>query len=162
MLSIPSISGEAIDLDSFCGNIISECEKTEETLMNTWFKEISAIFVQSKNVVTTTNTPIAGGILLKLKGERLLRFYQCASSLLSIQVIYLSSIEISIINNYSIKLRDLLTRSIMSYVDIFSDRRKLPRIEMELILSNQNKIAFSPAIEEVSEMILSVVSEVRH
>ena len=62
----------------------------------------------------------------------------------------------------SIKLRDLLTRSITSFVDIFADRRKLPRIEMELILSNRNKIAFSPAIEEVSEMILSVVSEVRH
>lgn len=34
------ISGEAIDLDSFCGNFISECEKTEETLMNTWLNDI--------------------------------------------------------------------------------------------------------------------------
>ena len=50
----------------------------------------------------------------------------------------------------------------MSFVDIFADRRKLPRIEMELILSNQNEITFSPASEEVSEMILSVVSEVIH
>ena len=60
------------------------------------------------------------------------------------------------------KLRDLLTRSIISFVDIFADRRKLPRIEMELILSDENKIAFSPAIMEVSEMILSVVTEVRY
>ncbi len=37
-------SGEAIDLDSFCGNFISECEKTEETLMNTWLNDIVAIF----------------------------------------------------------------------------------------------------------------------
>ena len=59
------------------------------------------------------------------------------------------------------KLRDLLTRSIISFVDIFADRRKLPRIEMELILDNHNNIAFSPATGEVSEMILSVVSEVR-
>ena len=58
------------------------------------------------------------------------------------------------------KLRDLLTRSMISFVDIFAARRKLPRIEMELILDNQNNIAFSPSTEEVSEMILSVVSEV--
>jgi hypothetical protein len=32
------------------------------------------------------------------------------------------------------QLRDLLSRSILSYVEVFSDRRKLPLIEMELIL----------------------------
>ena len=67
-------------------------------------------------------------------------FYKCASSLLSIQ------------------LRNLLTRSILSYVEIFTDPRKLPRIEMELILQG-NKVCFSPSISEVSEMILSVISE---
>jgi hypothetical protein len=52
-------------------------------------------------------------------------------------------------------------RSISSFVDIFADRRKLPRIEMELVLNEKNRItSFSPAIEEVTEMILSVVSEV--
>ena len=40
--------------------------------MNTWFKEISAIFVQSK-MITTTSTALAGGFLLTLKGDRLLR-----------------------------------------------------------------------------------------
>ena len=37
--SIFFVRGDAIDLDSLVGNIVSECEKTEETLMNTWFKD---------------------------------------------------------------------------------------------------------------------------
>lgn len=65
--------GDAIDLDSFCGNIISECEKTEEILMNTWFPQITAVFTDRKTVI-------------QHKGERLSRFYKCASSLVSIQV----------------------------------------------------------------------------
>ena len=52
-----------------------------------------------------------------------------------------------------------MTRSILSYVEIFTARRKLPRIEMELILRG-SEICFSPSISEVSEMILSVVFEV--
>jgi dynein heavy chain len=120
--------GDAIDLDSFCGNIISECEKTEEILMNSWFPSITSVFTDKKMVI-------------QHKGERLSRFYRCASSLVSIQ------------------LRSLLTRSILSYVDVFSDRRKLPRIEMELILEG-NKVCFSPTIQEVSDMIVSVVFEV--
>ena len=52
-----------------------------------------------------------------------------------------------------------MTRSILSYVEIFTDPRKLPRIEMELILRG-SEICFSPSISEVSEMILSVVFEV--
>ena len=63
--------GEAIDLDSFCGNIISECEKTEEVLMNSWFPQIAAIFTQNKQ---------------KPKADKLQHFYNSASSLLSIQV----------------------------------------------------------------------------
>ena len=58
-----------------------------------------------------------------------------------------------------LQLRSLMTRSILSYVEIFTDRRKLPRIEMELILRG-SEICFSPSISEVSEMILSVVFEV--
>ena len=65
-----SSRGDAIDLDSFCGNIISECEKTEEVLMNSWFPKITAVFTQNKK---------------KPKGEKLKNFYKCASSLLSIQ-----------------------------------------------------------------------------
>ena len=118
--------GDAIDLDSFCGNIISECEKTEETLMNGWFPKITSIFSHNKQ---------------KPKGEKLKNFYKCASSLVSIQ------------------LRNLLTRSILGYVEIFTDRRKLPRIEMELVLQG-SKICFSPSLAEVGEMILSVVFEV--
>ena len=68
---ISLFSGEAIDLDSFCGNIISECEKTEEMLMNSWFKEVSAIFVHSKMTATTET---AGGSLIKLKDHKLLRY----------------------------------------------------------------------------------------
>ena len=68
-------SGDTIDLDSFCGNIISECEKTEESLMNTWFKKLTRVFGRA-----STMSPI-------VRGERKMkRFYQCASSLISIQV----------------------------------------------------------------------------
>ena len=35
---------------------------------------------------------------------------------------------------FFLQLRNLLTRSILGYVDVFADHRKLPRIEMELIL----------------------------
>ena len=66
-----NLRGEAIDLDSFCGNIISECEKTEEVLMNSWFPQIAAIFTQNKQ---------------KPKADKLQHFYNSASSLLSIQV----------------------------------------------------------------------------
>ncbi len=52
-------------------------------------------------------------------------------------------------------------RSISTFVSIFADRRNLPRIEMELILNKENRITFYPSIDEVTEMILSVVSEVR-
>ena len=44
-------------------------------------------------------------------------------------------------------------------MDVFADRRKLPRIEMELILQG-NEICFSPTMQEVCEMIVSVVYEV--
>ena len=150
-------SGEAIDLDSFCGNFISECEKTEETLMNTWLTEIVAIFsgLQEQHQHQQQRQPQSSG---GLKGERRLRFYQCASAMLSIQ------------------LRDLLMRSVSSFVGIFSDRRRLPRIELELVLRQEKKspgddadgggghrhrIAFSPSLEEVVDMISSVVTEVR-
>lgn len=122
-------SGEAIDLDSFCGNIISECEKTEEVLMNTWFKQITDIF-DPQNLNDAS-----------LKGERRLRFYQCGSALLSIQ------------------MRDLLMRSVVAYVAIFADRRRLPRIEVDLVL-HHNHITFSPSVEEILNMIMSVVSEI--
>ena len=66
----------------------------------------------------------------------------------------------------SIQLRDLLMRSVNSFVGIFSDRRRLPRIELELVLRQErgagdghHKIAFSPSLEEVVEMISSVVTE---
>ena len=52
-----------------------------------------------------------------------------------------------------------MTRSILGYVDVFADRRKLPRIEMELILQD-NEICFSPTMQEVCDMIVSVVYEV--
>ena len=71
VLLLSIFRGDAIDLDSFCGNIISECEKTEEVLMNTWFPQIAAIFTQNKQ---------------KPKADKLQHFYSCASSLLSIQV----------------------------------------------------------------------------
>ena len=73
MANCEGFRGEAIDLDSFCGNIISECEKTEEHLLHTWFPKITAVFTDKK-------------VHIKHKGERLSRFYRCASSLVSIQV----------------------------------------------------------------------------
>jgi hypothetical protein len=36
--------GDAIDLETFSGNIISECEKTEETLMTSWYPAVTAVF----------------------------------------------------------------------------------------------------------------------
>ena len=51
----------------------SECEKSEEHLLNTWFPKITSVFTDKK-------------IHIKHKGERLSRFYRCASSLVSIQV----------------------------------------------------------------------------
>ena len=57
------------------------------------------------------------------------------------------------------QLRDLLTRSILSYVEVFTDRRKLPLIEMELVLDG-DKICFSPSLKEVTDMMVSVVFEV--
>ena len=44
-------------------------------------------------------------------------------------------------------------------MDVFADHRKLPRIEMELILQG-SQICFSPTMQEVSDMIVSVVHEV--
>ena len=41
--------------------------------MNTWFPQITAVFTDRKTVI-------------QHKGERLSRFYKCASSLVSIQV----------------------------------------------------------------------------
>jgi len=57
------------------------------------------------------------------------------------------------------QLRDLLTRSILSYVEVFKDRRKLPLIEMEIVLEG-DKICFSPSLKEVTDMMVSVVFEV--
>ena len=78
MANCDGFGGDAIDLDSFCGNLISECEKSEEHLLNTWFPKITAVFTDKK-------------IHIKHKGERLSRFYRCASSLVSIQVQCLTS-----------------------------------------------------------------------
>ena len=50
-------------------------------------------------------------------------------------------------------------RSVSSYVEIFADERHLPRIEMELVLK-EGVIAFSPSLDEVTDMILSVILEV--
>ena len=113
--------------------------------MNTWFKQIADIFDPKAAESTSSSTLAAihsSAPGSRMRGERKVRFFQCASVLLSIQ------------------LRDLLMRSISSFVALFSDRRKLPRIEMELVLMG-NKITFSPSIQEVLDMIVSVVSEVR-
>ena len=129
--------------------------------MNSWFPQIAAIFTQNKQ---------------KPKADKLQHFYNSASSLLSIQVNDLThkringltkslmdAISTNVLCDIPIRfvfqLRSLMTRSILSYVEIFTDPRKLPRIEMELILRG-SEICFSPSISEVSEMILSVVAEV--
>ena len=129
--------------------------------MNSWFPQIAAIFTQNKQ---------------KPKADKLQHFYNSASSLLSIQVNDLTHKRINGLTKslldakstnvlcdipirFVFQLRSLMTRSILSYVEIFTDPRKLPRIEMELILRG-SEICFSPSISEVSEMILSVVAEV--
>ena len=129
--------------------------------MNSWFPQIAAIFTQNKQ---------------KPKADKLQHFYNSASSLLSIQVNYLThkringltkslmdatstNVQCDIPIRFVFQLRSLMTRSILSYVEIFTDPRKLPHIEMELILRG-SEICFSPSISEVSEMILSVVAEV--
>lgn len=50
-------------------------------------------------------------------------------------------------------------RSITKYVAIFGERRKLPRIELELVLQ-ESTITFSPSLQEVQDMITSVINEV--
>ncbi|XP_023332854.1 dynein heavy chain 12, axonemal [Eurytemora carolleeae] len=127
----------------------NECEKTEETLLTSWYPAVTSVFNQSN-----INKGLKGerlksfyifqGERLKsfyiFQGERLKSFYSCVSALLSIQ------------------LRDLLMRSITSYVQAFQDHRTLPRIEMELVLSGK-RIEFSPTCTEVTDMIVSVVQE---
>ncbi|CAB4066117.1 DNAH [Lepeophtheirus salmonis] len=116
--------GKSLDLDSFCGNIISESEKNEELIINDWYPQILKVFADFQ----------------KMRGERQTRFHNCASSLLSIQ------------------LRGLLMKNISKYVSIFRDRRKIPRIEMELVLS-ENGISFQPSVNEVINMLVSVIYE---
>ena len=48
MANCDGFGGDAIDLDSFCGNLIGECEKSEEHLLNTWFPKITAVFTDKK------------------------------------------------------------------------------------------------------------------
>ncbi|XP_071745635.1 dynein axonemal heavy chain 12-like [Lepeophtheirus salmonis] len=119
-----SFGGKSLDLDSFCGNIISESEKNEELIINDWYPQILKVFADFQ----------------KMRGERQTRFHNCASSLLSIQ------------------LRGLLMKNISKYVSIFRDRRKIPRIEMELVLS-ENGISFQPSVNEVINMLVSVIYE---
>ena len=52
-------------------------------------------------------------------------------------------------------------RSVSGFVGVFSERRRLPRIEMDLVLEG-DAVAFSPSVQEVIDMISSVVVEVSH
>ena len=72
----------------------SECEKSEEHLLNTWFPKITSVFTDKK-------------IHIKHKGERLSRFYRCASSLVSIQVLGRFPIETKTKNRLLVTFRKL-------------------------------------------------------
>ena len=121
MANCEGFRGEAIDLDSFCGNIISECEKTEEHLLHTWFPKITAVFTDKK-------------VHIKHKGERLSRFYRCASSLVSIQVCIGPSKKMIMKFQHSRQRRYLALRVGAKKVPIFS-HKKLCRLELFFVSS---------------------------
>ena len=68
---------------------LPECEKTEETLMTSWYPAVTAVFNDKTITKVLPKHQFIITIMTKskgLKGERLRSFYSCVSALLSIQV----------------------------------------------------------------------------
>ena len=68
---------------------LPECEKTEETLMTSWYPAVTAVFNDKTITKVLPKHQLIITIMTKskgLKGERLRSFYSCVSALLSIQV----------------------------------------------------------------------------
>jgi len=66
-----------------------------------------------------------------------------------------------IINILSVQLKDVLTRTINAWVDLFdeSNKESLPQLCMELV-NESGQMSFFPSYEQLEELILFVVQQI--
>ena len=116
-----------IDAENMKNNVILDCEKNEEKLMNSWFHEVVNIFYDKKSFA-------------HLKEDQQDSFYNCVSQLMA---------------NI---LQQLLINTIESWVELFDpkDQGNLPLYKVQLVLED-GEMCFSPTLNELEEMIKSVV-----
>ncbi|XP_015752501.1 PREDICTED: dynein heavy chain 12, axonemal-like [Acropora digitifera] len=121
----------AIECEHLKNNVTLDCEKTEEKLMHSWFPEVVNVFID-KNM------------LKHLSSTKVDSFYNCVSTLVSNQ------------------LKDLITRTLLAWESLFyeENRNRLPLFKMELILDDDDHMQFYPALGDVEEAVLYVVSSV--
>ena len=70
-------------------------------------------------------------------------------------------VKMAEVNIFTVQLKDLLTRSIDAWVNLFgeADKRFLPLLRMELIFED-NKMQFYPQHVDLVELVLFVITKI--
>ena len=119
-----------IDAENMKNNVILDCEKNEEKLMNSWFHEVVNIFYDKKSFA-------------HLKDDQQDSFYNCVSQLMG-------NILVSILVH--------TIKSWVALFDP-ADQYNLPLYKVQLVLEDNN-MTFSPPLAELDEVIKSVITTV--
>ena len=119
-----------IDAENMKNNVILDCEKNEEKLMNSWFHEVVNIFYDKKSFA-------------HLKEDQQDSFYNCVSQLMAniLQDILINTVQ-----------------SWVSLFDP-ADQTQLPLYKVQLVLE-EGEMCFSPPLNELEETIRSVVNTI--
>ena len=120
----------AVDAENMKNNVILDCEKNEEKMMNSWFHEVVNIFYDKKSFA-------------HIRESQQDSFYNCVSQLMSN---ILTSMLVNTIEEW-VKLFDP------------EDKSKLPLYKLQLVLED-NVMTFSPTLDELEDVVKSVVDTV--
>uniref|UniRef100_G3NDR4 Dynein axonemal heavy chain 12 n=1 Tax=Gasterosteus aculeatus aculeatus TaxID=481459 RepID=G3NDR4_GASAC len=104
-----------------------ECKRTEDRIMNTWFPKVIHLLET----------------LTEVREEKLESFFDCASTLISIQ------------------LKSLLQKSVEEFVNVFdpSNWHRLPIFRMALILDDK-KIEIYPTLEDLEAAVFEILNAI--
>ncbi|XP_071332600.1 dynein axonemal heavy chain 12 [Trachinotus anak] len=119
-----------VDCKSLQNKMAVECKRTEDRIMNTWFPKVI-------HLLTSKET------LNGVKEEKLVSFYDCASTLISNQ------------------LKSLLQTSVEEFVSLFdpSNHHRLPLFRMALTFDDE-KMEIYPTLQDLEAAVFEILNAI--
>ncbi|XP_068561369.1 dynein axonemal heavy chain 12 [Cebidichthys violaceus] len=119
-----------VDCKSLRNKMAVECKRTEDRVMNTWFPKVV-------HLLTSKET------LKGVKEEKLESFFDCASTLISIQ------------------LKSLLQTSVEEFVNLFdpSNRHRLPLFRLALTFDDE-KMEIYPTLQDLEAAVFEILNAI--